>query len=170
MLETMPRRLLDKEDAFGSKVQRSRANAIKRLEALYTFMDDFFEHVGKYTPCQKGCSHCCHYEVCVSEHEVQYIEAKTKQKRMKQFSALRNGHGRPCPFLKNGSCSIYHARPFMCRRHVVFRRTNAGCHPDVCFLHQSIQLQLTGIEKAYAHIISNGGSPELYDIRQVFES
>ena len=170
MLKAMPFRLQQKEDEFGRKLANSRLNTIGKLKVLYDFMDEFFGHVSDFTPCKKWCSYCCHYEVCVSEQEVKYIEKNTKYKRLKRPKVVIGGHGKPCPFLKNGACSIYDERPFVCRKHVVFRKSNVACHPDVCFQNQSIQLRLSGLEEAYASIIGNGGYPKLYDIRQVFEA
>ncbi len=89
--------------------------------------------------CQKGCSYCCHVFVEVTipevlavahyirenftrqEHEVvlQSIDAAIKEtegmSREKRYDARV-----PCPLLRDGSCSVYDARPLPCRSYHSF--------------------------------------------------
>jgi len=167
--KTLPKDLAKREDEFGTRIERSKLNQQGKLRALYSFMDEFYKFVSKFTPCKKGCSYCCHYEVAVSETEISYIEKNTKHKRMKKYGPKAPFHRKSCPFLKNGNCSIYDQRPFACRRHVVFRKTNISCNPNLSLSYESVLLQPTGIDKAYTHILQAEGETTIYDIRQIFD-
>jgi Fe-S-cluster containining protein len=167
--KTLPKDLSKKEDEIGKRIEYSKLNHQGNLRELYSFMDVFFTFVSKFTPCKKGCSYCCHYEVAISEAEILYIEKNTKHKRMKKYGPKALFHGKPCPFLKNGNCSIYNQRPFVCRRHVVFRKTNFSCNPNLSLSYESVLLQPTSIDKAYTHILQAEGETNIYDIRQIFK-
>jgi Fe-S-cluster containining protein len=102
--------------------------------------DDFFAtdptgpDVRKRIACSKGCSHCCHANV-----EVTIVEAIAVARRVAADDALaasvrasapkvdgippwtRYDFRIPCPLLgKDGACSIYDARPRVCRAHVSY--------------------------------------------------
>lgn len=73
--------------------------------------------------CKKGCSHCCHIAVAITEPEAQLI-AKVSKKKLAQpprrppSQVEQNAsrfYGSACPFLQNGACSIYDSRPIACR-------------------------------------------------------
>jgi Fe-S-cluster containining protein len=80
--------------------------------------------------CGKGCSHCCNMWVDASPAEILYL-AKTipGRQRIDAVKAVSDAmvmtramsfeaRGRlikPCPILRDGSCSIYSARPLACR-------------------------------------------------------
>jgi len=89
---------------------------------------------GRPASCKKGCSWCCHQLVFGVTHEFlfirQFIEqlgeetlqedfvekarakaGMTTGKPLKEQLLVRS----PCPFLREGSCAIYEARPMACR-------------------------------------------------------
>ena len=96
--------------------------------------------------CTEGCTFCCHNVVMATAPEI-FLAA----------NALRTGHGQafaaavrgrcdavlsaraagarpPCPLLENERCSVYAARPAVCRKHTSFavsacRNEHAG-HPS----------------------------------------
>lgn len=86
--------------------------------------------------CRAGCAACCHVPVGVQAHEVliaaQHVQthfspeeldaliARTAEHRTKfsgRSSLERVGFKTPCSLLREGSCSIYEARPEACRSH-----------------------------------------------------
>lgn len=169
LVAAIPKRLSEREDSFGDKIKNSKLSPIKKLEALYIFMDELYEFVSKFTPCKKTCSSCCHYKVNVSEIEIAFIESHSKKRREKKFLPEWDFHGSPCPFLENDKCSIYSARPFVCRRHVVFTNDNTWCHSNVSNSEEFTLLKFTGIDSAFDHIRIESESFGMYDIRQVFD-
>lgn len=102
---------------------------------------------GDWHPCQKGCSTCCSHSIfLVSELEAAYIYSKLESvskyrrreiaaKARHNLSAIhqRVGYGNwprivqsvksetsLCPLLVDESCSLYEARPSVCRSYGLF--------------------------------------------------
>ena len=86
--------------------------------------------------CRAGCGTCCHVPVGVQAHEVLlaavHIQTKFSPEALEEVIRLTAAHraafaGRtmneraalktPCALLREGSCSIYEARPEACRSH-----------------------------------------------------
>jgi hypothetical protein len=84
--------------------------------------------------CRRGCAHCCHIPVTISAIEAALIRRHVRRApatpaqavRLDAFTdlsdtmaALQALGGQtppsPCPFLHEGACSIYDARPMACR-------------------------------------------------------
>lgn len=79
--------------------------------------------------CAKGCDNCCkQHDVPVSMPEfmgmVWYVtEVLDDEKRERLLNSLGPpGQTTVCPFLMDGACSIYRARPLACREYVVYRK------------------------------------------------
>lgn len=165
----MPLSLKDKEEQFAYTYARHKGNTYSKLQYLYDFMEDIYGFVGNYVPCKKGCIHCCHIPVSISELEAKFITKHTSMKRSKANSFV-NLDKSPCPFLKKGACSIYKVRPFVCRRHVMLDNTAKWCHIDVCDKITLTQLTFTEIDKFYEFLLHDSGKNERLDIREAFDS
>lgn len=166
-INLIPQKLVEKEDHFLDRVRNAKVGPYKKLLMLYDLMDQLSAAMSPAMPCKKGCSSCCHYNVSVSEIEVAYIEQASKTKRAKRLAPAKEFHGTPCTFLKNGACSIYSARPFVCRRHNALTQNAYWCHPDRSDLSFPL-IGFTNIDGAFDHIRKESGSVEPKDIRQYF--
>jgi Fe-S-cluster containining protein len=141
---------------------------MKKLEILYSFMKEFYKFVSGYTACGKGYGHCCRNLVNISDIEIDYIVKHTKKKRLKHYLPKQDSHGMPCPFLVNESCSTYEFRPYECRRHGAYTKTNHWCHPDRSNSEIIPNLRFDDIDNAFNRLRYESGPFEGYDIRQVF--
>ncbi|WP_210498769.1 YkgJ family cysteine cluster protein [Vibrio crassostreae] len=89
------------------------------MEKFYRHLDSYLRlEVQPYSICTKGCDQCCHVRVDVSLLEAWYISemsgVELDVEPMQNKVQGRNAEV-PCPFLKDGGCSIYKYRPIACR-------------------------------------------------------
>lgn len=106
--------------------------AAQRVQWLRKGADALVEAIRPLAACRKGCSHCCHIAVVVSQAEAVVIAKETGHSlNSKAGRALGIGDasdadaarqeltdqykGTPCVFLKEGACEIYEHRPLACR-------------------------------------------------------
>ncbi len=94
--------------------------------------------------CRKGCSWCCHQPIFATSHEIlfiwEFMKLNFNKEEIKAVlqSAFNNYQQRgkmdeqellsskmPCPLMKHGSCSIYPARPIVCR--IYMSMSEASC-------------------------------------------
>jgi uncharacterized protein len=164
----LPQSLSTREDQIYNTMRLSGKSYIKQLEALYRLMDDLYSFFSQYTPCKKGCSHCCYITVSVSSLEAEFIKQRTGIKRVVDF-VKRDFFGTPCPFLNNNICSISKYRPFVCRRHNALFDNPRWCDLDLCNSFMFPQVRFSEIDKSYQLILAKSGA-SLIDIRQAFQS
>lgn len=165
----LPNRLAEKENRLVEWYTRLKGNQRIKLLALYEFMAELYRPIASLTPCKKGCASCCYYPVSVSDDEIDIIERGTGRKRIKKLWPAGSFHGKPCPFLKKGECSIYDYRPFVCRRHLSLTKTPHWCHPDRANEAEFQQLRFSEVELVFKLILSEGAPERPVDIRQVFQ-
>lgn len=145
-----------------------------RLRLLRDLADEITEHAREYSPCRKGCNHCCHMATMVSEPEAAMIGALIHKspKKPKQWADFRDkdaiadaflGAGKACSFLDNGVCSIYEHRPLACRVHMSMGASSAACEMDQT--RTLPLLNLSELDKAYAMI---SATLHMADIRAYF--
>lgn len=111
------------------------------IESLYSAIDEVNDSLLELArrqniqvDCQKGCHWCCHQAVYANSYELHYLSEQLKSRfTQEEFSTVvqlaekKNvitsklsteeilKYKSPCPLLKDGSCSIYAARPMACR-------------------------------------------------------
>lgn len=140
--------------------------------------------------CRQGCTHCCHISVQVPEAEAQVI-AKAIGRRLtdpapdrvvqtdeshdaaqheammaRQDDVARLHEGVPCPFLADGSCSIYEHRPMACR-HLV----NVDVDDLLCRLVPGQGLKVPYLNtqsQKLAHVAAMGLRRRIADLRDWF--
>jgi Fe-S-cluster containining protein len=71
----------------------------------YAWVDAIVPHMA----CDKGCTDCCGV-VAVSQGEYEALLAHAFKKNIKPVR-----QGTTCPWFQDGGCSVYEARPFVCR-------------------------------------------------------
>lgn len=96
----------------------------KPIETLQENASGFFEKIStKYSAdmkCQEGCSKCCFTDISVfkveSERIVEWVNSLDSHayKKLQELWQTKNEPG-ACTFLYNDRCSIYEARPVICR-------------------------------------------------------
>ena len=150
MTKTLSEVLADKEENIPRELMSSDDTPLAKLRRLYDLFDELGEHVADFTSCGAGCADCCRMPVSVSELEIEYIETETGIKRSLSPIA-REGIG-DCPFLKEHRCSIYHARPFLCRRHAVYSGDNYWCDPDRCNEVELGMVGFSGMDAAMGYL------------------
>jgi len=96
----------------------------KPIESLQENASGFFDKVNqKYSSqmkCKEGCSKCCLTDISIFEVEAQRIRDWFNLLSLDQQIHLKEMWSTPvtsgaCHFLINDSCSIYEARPVICR-------------------------------------------------------
>lgn len=129
---------------------------IKNNTDPYSLLNGFYELIDENAKgiapeiksrisCVKGCAHCCHQFVAVSDQEAALIVEACKQDEInidyryleKQASYTpENFAQKPhtaCVFLdKDNTCKIYDVRPFACRKYLVVTKPkfcNAKVYP-----------------------------------------
>lgn len=170
VIESLPSSIVKKEENLFHRFVGSKRNSFYKLKLLYDFIDKIYQYVNKNTPCKNGCNHCCYYKVSISELEVQYIESVNNIKRNCGHQNNSDFHGAPCPFLKNGSCSIYESRPFVCRRHVALASSANWCAIEIANKYRFPLLAFSEIDKSYDYLVNESGLNHRNDIREHFQA
>ncbi|MCP4455471.1 MAG: hypothetical protein GY809_28765, partial [Planctomycetes bacterium] len=117
-------------------------------DAIQCELDRLRDEDGIVSSCKKGCCHCCRHHILMDRAEAHALVEHVKRalsadqiqglkQRTHQWHALdQSGPGRTplaanfgsvdlsnytrcCPFLVNGVCIAYPARPMVCRLHLV---------------------------------------------------
>lgn len=165
--QAIPNKLKRKEESAVKHIGRKSGDT-ERLKALYKLMDELGEAATPFTVCCRGCTHCCHYNVSISEAEADYIERTTATPKLSP-SPSQDFHGKPCTFLSDGGdCSIYESRPFVCRRHVNMADSPEWCAVEICNKLDLPMLRFSEVDAAYDLIMRESDKGEHKDIRQWF--
>lgn len=122
----------------------SQSAPFRNLDALYDKVQVHSDRVmdayaGKFK-CRKGCSDCCSSDRSVSAVEyanAARVLAELPEKKRTRLQAQKPSKKR-CSMLLDGVCSIYEARPLICRSHglpLVLERSKGRQMVDVCPLN-----------------------------------
>jgi Fe-S-cluster containining protein len=157
-------KLLDSETK--KPLNFSMEDGLALLKETYLTFDDAITEFKKYSPCDKGCWHCCcsivETAIIEAENIRKYVTENFSKDEVEQLSKRIYDISRfqpnsiqmsneqvktnylkqsiPCPFLNSDySCSIYQVRPITCRKHIVFSSKEL-CENDgkVCMYESSI--------------------------------
>jgi len=122
-------------DAALRAVHEPRSNR-SRLGVALQLVDAFARAVEPLAACRRGCAHCCHIRVEMTELEAERLgqaigRQPNTRHRYLPAQASAYGYDTPCPFLVDSECSIYEHRPFACRKHHSVDVNELFCRLDV---------------------------------------
>ena len=105
-----------------------------KIEGVWKAVDEVTAIAKPHAACRRGCGHCCHQCVLLSEQEAELIGKRigVKPKQVVGITDrddVKAGYDNPCPFLKNDECSIYEHRPLACRQQMNLDRDPLLCKP-----------------------------------------
>lgn len=117
--------------------QRSNRR-LKRTRLLLQAASAWAAPVATHAACREGCSHCCHIPVAITSSEAALLAEASGRSMVIPPSARRlvdlnavdeppEAHETPCPFLKDHRCSVYEARPSICRVHMNLDKDDLLC-------------------------------------------
>lgn len=99
---------------------RGQTTSQKVIKDFYALIQPALDAINTVATCGKGCSHCCHIPVRITEYEAELL-AEATGRQMKYLSAKQAKRDPtqpgPCPFLQDGACAVYPVRPLICRIH-----------------------------------------------------
>lgn len=171
-VKAMPPELSDREDAIQRKLASENASSRNKLQKIYSLMTDLVKAAEPYVACSKGCSACCQMNVMISQLEANFIEKETGIKPAQLIRSVLYSQdkfiGVPCPFLKDGSCSIYDVRPFPCRKHLSFDTSSYWCDPAHSLDVKIPLVEFSGAQGAFLDIARTTSGGVFADIRDFF--
>jgi Fe-S-cluster containining protein len=166
--------LKEREDLIAQRMRSTNASAISKISKIYALVDELGTAAKDFVACKKGCAACCHMNVTISAIEAKHIETATGKARAALSESrthdLAEFSGKPCPFLKDSSCSIYDVRPFACRQHVSFDTTNYWCQPERSHQKDLPKVGFNGAEEAFFNVTGRATHGIFGDIRDFFPS
>ncbi|WP_454669197.1 YkgJ family cysteine cluster protein [Achromobacter kerstersii] len=129
--------LLSRFNERATKITQMSGSRKKQLAEFLNLVSDVREVASPHIPCTRGCSACCYQRVTMSSTEAELINYKTGHKAARIIAGTSMkpigefGAQTPCTFLaSNGECSIYEARPYMCRNFVTLDIDSLLCQPE----------------------------------------
>lgn len=134
LAEAFPVNVQQKFDQKLNRIEKDNSSRKSKIRKLQLLTSEVRQVTADIVPCKRGCSACCHIKVEMCQDEAEIIGEHLQKKPKKLLKNVRmtpeSALGRPdtpCPFLKNHECSIYDARPVVCRNFVVMDIDNLLC-------------------------------------------
>lgn len=163
-LEARARAILHMPSAQGTKVR-----------AMWKLADELLAPAEGNVGCRRGCSHCCHIAVGVFEHEAKVIataagRALATPRGRTDFSDIVPSYSNPCPFLRDGECSIYEHRPMTCRTHLSLFQDDSLCRLREDKLVEGPYYDGTELRVLIGMVgdLRPGHAPKMADVREWF--
>ena len=165
--------LLRREDALPTVVRSANASARVKYAMVVSVADEILRSQEGFVACGKGCSHCCHMNVQISNVEAEKLQERSGKQKAKILRPVRHAHdefkGVKCPFLGTaGECTVYESRPLACRTHTSFGVDDYGCLSVNMHRLTVPMVRMTGIVEAYAEVVGGRSGIVLADIRDFF--
>ena len=131
-LAAIPVEVHRREEKLASELRLMNAKPIVKLARIRKSVETLFAYTEGYVACKMGCAYCCHQAVDISRLEAEFIQDKTgimyaQVSNPPLRDPLTFSEKTPCPFLKQGVCSIYEYRPLICRLAVNLDRDPYWC-------------------------------------------
>lgn len=171
-VKAIPPELSNWEATIQRKQASENASSRNRLQKIYSLMTDLVKAAEPYVACSKGCSACCKMNVMISQIEANFIEKETGVKPAQVTNGFLHPQdkfiGVPCPFLEDGSCSIYDVRPFACRKHLSFDTSPYWCDPARTLTVGFPMLEFSGAQDAFLDVTRLKTGGVFADIRDFF--
>jgi len=114
---------LNKYTAKFHRIAGLNITAKAKTLQMWELGTEISKAVTPFSACKQGCSYCCNIAATITTTEARiigkYVGRKplVLTKRVDIFGNIPKYSGTPCPFLKQGRCSIYEVRPLACRIH-----------------------------------------------------
>jgi len=117
------------------RIMQMNATVGAKRQRLIELADRVNAAVQPHTACRTGCSYCCSMPTMIFQHEAERLaDASGRPAVPVRFRshdhALLAGlrfYGQACPFLNEGRCTVYAARPIICRLHHSLNASPANC-------------------------------------------
>jgi len=134
---------------------------IDSIKNFYKEQEPYIENLRTTSTCSALCNHCCHALirfsvaeaiVILNEHTVSQREITDYMDHLREVNNNMDEwfkHKWPCLFLKNGKCSIYTARPWVCR--TLFVTSN----PNQCVSDNATVVNIMESNPAYFKVMNH---------------
>lgn len=171
-LTAMPKGLDARDDEIAEQLRRENSSAKSKLRKIYSLMEELSQAVKPYVACGKGCSDCCKMNVSISIIEAERLSVVSGKSMTAVKYPVRHPEeefsGVPCPFLVEGACSVYEARPYACRAHYSFDTSAYWCHPERSHEGEMSLLEMGGARQAYDEVVVGSRLRGFADVRDFF--
>lgn len=120
-------------------IARENASARSKRRKFIAISIRMTAALAPHVACKPGCSHCCHMNTMIYEHEAIRLADVTGRKMVRLPYRPRDVvvmvgdqfNRKPCTFLVENKCSVYEDRPLVCRTHHSLRDTSNACSMDI---------------------------------------